>query len=196
MKRIFIPLVFLIMACGSTTVSTTPNLPRYQELVCSNSLSRWLDQSSERHIVQLVRMDKQKTSDINLFLTTAKNQGVDMGRLIQPQPNAPFSWLLLETGGTRFIAGWINTSVSGKPVYITFSSPSASRDKAVAVNQRCFVMPILSQEYDAWSQISKISIQTEESLRDGLANFQASGNAWESQWSSPLDISNQFMYVP
>lgn len=122
------------------------------------------------------------------YITPADAEPIYLGTLQRPFSDAPLEALCFELAGDRFIAVWVDESISGTPSTVTLARPmqqavddSMNTLRVGAAANRVAILPIAAEEAALWQQISEIRIQT-----------RAEGFVWHKQYEPPLSIESCF----
>lgn len=140
--------------------------------------------------------------ELRAFLNPRKGEPVGLGALGRPFPDAPLSATLFEAGGRRFIAGVIDPSIEGQLTTVEFERVEPNQAKWMdavkvsTINKQTFVIPIFPHEYEQWTTVWRIAINTRESRQRGVDQGPAASHAWERAYDPALDLGGHFTVIP
>lgn len=165
-------------------------------------IGQWLPKSSAyRGLTLFEGSNASGGSEIHARLDAKKGEAVQLGPLSQQFPDAPIQTLMFEVENQRFIVGVVDASVAGDLTTIEFERVepnSADWMKALKVsniNERTFVIPIAESEFEQWSQLYRIAVNSRESRQRGVASGPDASHEWQQAYAPPLEIGGQFTSI-
>ncbi|HEY1011331.1 MAG TPA: hypothetical protein VGE07_01420 [Herpetosiphonaceae bacterium] len=140
--------------------------------------------------------------ELRAFLNPRKGEPVSLGALERPFPGAPLSATLFEVGGRRFIAGVVDPGIEGKLSTIEFERVEPNQAKWMdavkvsTINKQTFVIPIFPHEYEQWTTVRRIAVNTRESRQRGVDQGPDASHAWQQSYDPALEIGDRFAVIP
>ncbi|MFD3166116.1 hypothetical protein [Herpetosiphon sp. NSE202] len=195
-----------LFGCGSSAVpeAVRSGLDEQSiQTIGTLDISPWLGDNPRYQRLSLIQAQTQAGQPTTVaYLEPHAGAAVFSLPLSRQFPDAPLQTALFEIDGYRLIVGLVDAEINGELTTIEFEREEPNQAnwlealKVSNLNQRSFVIPIAPNEQAQWSTIQRIAVNTRESRQRGVDDRNASGHAWEQQYSNPIAIDSTFAVVP